>query len=88
MATATEVKERPILFSTPMIKALLEGRKTQTRRIIKPQPTAIGVSESGVEEPHSGIWYEYGEGTAGTVWTCPYGKPGDHLWVRETWAVV
>jgi len=58
------MKERPILFSGPMVRAILEGRKTQTRRIVKPQPVE-------------------------TEWrriACPYGQPGDRLWVKETFA--
>lgn len=61
---------RPILMSSPMILALLGGRKTQTRRIIKPaQPRGDGLWPAG-RDP---------------VVDCPYGKPGDLLWVRETW---
>jgi hypothetical protein len=62
------MKERPILFSGPMVRAILEGRKTQTRRIVKPQPLCIA----------SGEWIMNGS-------ACKYGKPGDRLWVRETW---
>ena len=51
--------ERPILFSGPMVRAILDGRKTVTRRIVR-----------GVEMPR-----------------CPYGSPGDRLWVRETWCL-
>lgn len=57
------MKERPILFSGEMVRAILEGRKTQTRRILKPN------SDSPFQTK------------------CPYGQPGDRLWVRETWAV-
>ena len=72
------MKERPILFSAPMVRALLKSRKTQTRRVVKPQP-ASGVrpspfSKSGLEDGH------------GRELRCPYGRPGDRLWVRETWA--
>ena len=70
--------EKPILFSGEMVRAILDGRKTQTRRVIKPQPSA-GVRRSvfvlsGLEDGH------------GRELRCPYGRPGDTLWVRETWA--
>lgn len=55
------MKERPILFSGEMVKAILDGRKTQTRRVIKPQPDNQN--------------YEI---------ECPYGQPGDRLYVKET----
>lgn len=66
------MKERPILFSAPMIRALLDGRKTMTRRVVKPQPDEMF-------NPSSQVALE--------SWTigCPYGRPGDRLWVRETW---
>lgn len=87
----SESKERPILFSGPMVKAILEGRKTQTRRIVKVQPQLI-----------DGLWHVlYGPWDAGhgiyeteeemlaeylnvISRKCPYGKPGDRLWVRES----
>lgn len=62
------MKERPILFSAPMVRAIVAGTKTQTRRIVKP-----GVLEDG--------WP-----IAYAAERCPYGAPGDRLWVRETWA--
>lgn len=66
------MKERPIIFKTEMVRAILDGRKTQTRRVIKPQPIrAIGT-------PPNKWPQEYPE-------LCPYGQPGDRLWVRETW---
>ena len=103
-------KERPILFRGPMVKAILEGRKTQTRRVIKHQPQApraiygvngadtiltawpkaesegisvkwnwemsrLGSAEKGVtHHEHDSEWGD----------RCPYGQPGDRLWVRET----
>jgi hypothetical protein len=79
-------KERPILFSAPMVRAILEGRKTQTRRVVKHQ----GDMEFDPADPHFGpYWLSYAtdaEGEDARV-RCPYGKPGDRLWVRETWAV-
>lgn len=83
------MKERPIIFSAQMVRAILEGRKTQTRRVIKPQPT---VSEQRLRELSA--WAEgftlsqqvnaaFQSGCIDA--SCPYGRPGDTLWVRETW---
>ncbi|NDZ11537.1 hypothetical protein C7T35_01185 [Variovorax sp. WS11] len=83
------MKEQPILFSAPMVRALLAGTKTQTRRVLK-QATgpslSIGIeNEPGVAEL-SWLW---GDGPSHDVHEtvmkvpCPYGVPGDRLWVRE-----
>jgi len=74
----SEVKERPILFSAPMVKALLAGKKTQTRRIVKPDPDSE-INPVIVD----GTWQW---ATMASRRRCPYGVPGDRLWVRETWA--
>jgi hypothetical protein len=85
--------ERPILFSAEMVRAILDGRKTQTRRVIKPQPPAEAESVSrqlcSQQTPEiDGAW-QWWAGKPQTPITkplfCPYGKPGDLLWVRETW---
>ncbi len=87
------MKEHPILFSGPMVNAILQGKKTQTRRVLSYQPepeeTIYGpelfsptiVDEYGIEEPGPEIYGIYGED-----WSLrsPYGMPGDKLWVRET----
>ncbi len=75
--------ERPILFNTEMVRAILDGRKTQTRRVIKPQPNRPIVKTAGAL-----TWrYPDREGIDPTSpnFRCPYGQPGDRLWVRETW---
>ncbi len=86
------MKERPILFSGPMVRALLAGTKTQTRRVVKPQPQPNGGVGLQPLEPYCtsrGDWNwvlaATGHGT-GDPFPCPYGQPGDRLWVRETWA--
>lgn len=71
--------ERPILFSAPMVLALLAGTKTQTRRIVNPQPI-----ERGAISAKSPPWCSFDEKTLRATW-CRQGKPGDRLWVRETW---
>lgn len=71
--------EKPILFSKTMVQALLQGRKTQTRRIIKPQPSA-GVRWNAIMLSGKGGWAD----GHGSLLRCPYGKPGDILWVRES----
>ncbi len=81
-------KTRPILFSGAMVRALLEGRKTQTRRIIKPQPpiacdrSIVMPASAEVAFTHDTTMLVYpGNGD----WIrCPYGQPGERLWVRET----
>lgn len=72
------MKLRPILFSTPMVQAILRGQKTQTRRIVKPQPTG-GLRTS----PFTQTGYEDKHGYP--LKPCPYGYEGDQLWVRETY---
>lgn len=72
------MKERPILMHARSINGILEGRKTQTRRIIKPAP---GLDESKSSALVNEAWQ------AGFVDAkCPFGVPGDRLWVRETWS--
>lgn len=82
------MKERPILFSAPMVRALLAGTKTQTRRVVKPQPTGF-VGGPGVtlcdSSPAPLVPMNDFAGTCGQEIICPYGQPGDRLWVRETW---
>ncbi|MBX4136342.1 hypothetical protein K1567_10460 [Pseudomonas sp. S5F11] len=83
-----EIKERPILFSAPMVRAILEGRKTVTRRAVKPQPEVRMVDMIGpmltFKNKRGGHWL-YPNAKAQIIADCPYGKPGDRLWVRETW---
>jgi hypothetical protein len=74
------MKEKGILFSTEMVKAILDGRKTQTRRTIKPQPAAQLYSVN------MGYWSEKPEDLKHPYVKCPYGEVGDLLYVRETWA--
>ena len=78
-------QERPILFSGPMVRAILDGRKTQTRRVCKPQPNGFWDSAtnaaSHIYQPGYLPWWQIG----GINHKCPYGKTGDHLWLREAW---
>ena len=90
---------RPILFSGPMIRALLAGEKTQTRRVMSPQPVFAQVHSWRGKTLHDGEarWWCWGRHVFGQVDCngedfqaafrplCPYGVPGDSLWVRETW---
>lgn len=79
-----QVKERPILFSGEMVRAILEGRKTVTRRTIKPQPEYVD-SGGRIHKLKNLSAREQEIGIAGLLRDCPYGKPGERLWVRETW---
>ena len=81
------MKERPISATRPEVRAILDGRKTMTRRIVKPQP--IG----GDKICKRGMGYGWIIGQlrdSENAWrdlSCPYGQPGDRLWVRETWRI-
>jgi hypothetical protein len=81
---------RPILFSAPMVRALLNGSKTQTRRIVKPQGAAMRPMLEADGTPRGDWFISYPKfaRVGNTGFKCPYGRPGDHLWVRETWASV
>lgn len=85
--------ERPILFSAPMVRAILAGTKTQTRRVVKPagKDDAFALVDYGEgwrpyrsDDGESSIRADGNE----TPIPCPYGKVGDRLWVRETWQAV
>ncbi|KKY51493.1 hypothetical protein AAY86_18575 [Pseudomonas amygdali pv. tabaci str. ATCC 11528] len=75
----TQAKERPILFSAPMVRAILEGRKTVTRREVK-KPAALDCLAAGFEPAFLAL--------PGNADLSPYGRAGDPLWLRETWSDV
>ena len=93
------MKEHPIIFNGEMVKAILGGCKTVTRRIVKPQPTTDNwpakitcglyaptkIDRCGDEYPGTDV---YGFANENEGWVCPYGVPGDRLWVREAFSVV
>lgn len=76
--------ERPIIFSAPMVRAILAGTKVQTRRVVKLKPwQQIEERDDGAPWP-----WMYDDDRAADHWVpCPYGQQADRLWVRETWAV-
>lgn len=84
------MKWRPILFSAPMVRALLAGTKTQTRRALKPQPDAVHGGEPYWFVGGYRAWQHRSTDDllrqGGNPLPCPYGQAGAGLWVRETWA--
>lgn len=78
------MKERPILFNGDMVRAILAGRKTQTRRVVKPEGAVHITPFVGSDNKRTG---EYGWHSSEYLISkhifCPYGQPGDRLWVRE-----
>lgn len=94
------MKERPILFSAPMVRAILDGRKTQTRRLVGLDTLGRSgtpgydwtfrgrapVRSIAQQRRHpTGCWQDLRDRELLAL--CPHGEPGDRLWVRETWAV-
>lgn len=98
-------KSRPIIFKSEMVISILEGRKTQTRRILKPQlgggwefgtASETGIKYGWIRSPHPrrerfGVFIRRRVGTGAqrfehSIIPCPYGQPGDRLWVREKFA--
>lgn len=83
-----EVKERGMIFNDEMVRAILEGRKTQTRRIMKNQPAEVG-PEAPVMVRKIGAGFQWcGADGVSSVFNCPFGIVGDRIWVRETWAIL
>ncbi len=92
------MKERPILFSGPMVRAIRDGSKTQTRRVVTLGRTGTfghsgtkaydyhfrGTRRGGARGAGSGCWQDLR--LAALLKLCPFGVPGDRLWGRETWA--
>lgn len=85
------MRERPILFSAPMVRAILEGRKTQTRLVMKHQPQRVIVPGLGpmlaIQQPRGENRWLWPNARDEIIASCPYGAPGDRLWVRETWGL-
>jgi len=82
-----DMKEHPILFSDPMVRAILDGRKTVTRRVVKPQPKRIHwLGENGGRTflDCERLFRNRKAEELGRIY-CPCGAPGDRLWVREAW---
>lgn len=91
------MRERPIIFNADMVRAVLDGRKTQTRRIIKVQPESnqLGLLRITDSAKRNDIGkYHWAESNAtgnhvrSKLFACPFGAVGDHLWVKETWSAV
>jgi len=77
------MKETPIIMQGWGVRAVLADLKTQTRRVVWPQPAGIPRWRCGLNSldgKHGGLWE-----STDKVFGCPYGVPGDRLWVRETW---
>lgn len=88
--------DRPILFSGPMVRALLDGSKTQTRRVVKWRELNAGLNLgfSGLRAERTALgWVLESDTRDSREWRCkptpsPYGQPCDRLWVREAWRVI
>lgn len=77
---------KPILFAGPMVRAILDGRKSQTRRVVKEVPRdAASISEAGYDAgDRRWAWFDAKSSIIGSRFACRYGVPGDVLWVRES----
>ena len=88
------MKERPLLFSAPMVRALIAGTKSQTRRVVKapgwdpasPEYGGLtGIKQHADERIGLQAYFWHARSALAHGVRCPYGQPGDRLWVRETW---
>lgn len=91
------MNEHPIIFSSEMVRAILAGKKTLTRRVLKPQPSKyfspiaielynpVVVDKNGEEQPGPEIFGVYSDEEG---YKFPYGQPGDRLWVREAFGEI
>jgi len=88
------MEERPILFSPQMVNAILDGKKTMTRRIIKSKTGLFEINSANYEHDAAHYYHcrtvtllDDNEKGIGTLF-CPYGRIGDILWVRETYRII
>lgn len=82
-------KERGIIFNSEMVRAILDGRKKQTRRVMNNQPCTLPEETISVQQDDFNFrWAGDLHNDTSGWFTCPLGKVGDRLWVRETWSVV
>lgn len=77
---------KPILFNGDMVRAILDGRKTQTRRVMKPQPNPITNGPVDHLKIYTSGWMEGESAPKYVLEKCPYGQPGDLLYVKEAFA--
>lgn len=81
--------EKQIIFSAPMVRAILDGRKTQMRRTMKHQPQPVVVPGLGpmlaINQPHGPNRWLWPNAREEVIASSPFGKPGDRMWVREKW---
>ncbi|HDV8245017.1 hypothetical protein V1238_09545 [Enterobacter hormaechei] len=75
-----------MIFNGEMVRAILDGRKTQTRRIMKNQPAGDYPDTPALIRSVGGGFQWYGHYGESSIFNCPFGAVGDRIWVRETWA--
>lgn len=80
------MKERGMIFNGEMVRAILDGRKTQTRRIMKNQPAGDYPDTPALIRSVDGGFQWYGHYGESSIFNCPFGAVGDRIWVRETWS--
>ena len=82
------MKERGMIFNGEMVRAILGGRKTQTRRIMKNQPAGDNPDTPALIRSVGGGFQWYGHYGESSIFNCPFGAVGDRIWVRETFCAV
>lgn len=98
MSLPVDLKERPIIFGAPEVRAVLEGRKMQARRVVNPQPRPIPLGRGILDAATCLGDFAWPESSSSCTISCnpngpdgwairhsPYGQAGDRLWVQETW---
>lgn len=87
-----KLKEKPILFSAPMVRAILDGRKTQTRRVLSPYPPHYLRRDREFRHVTGDIWGSFPKSSNVSLKQdtirCAFGEVGDQLWVRETFRIL
>jgi len=81
------MKERPIIFKGWSVRAILAGRKTMTRRVVRGVVQTHDLLKNIDDRAIIGVRADDGSLVHGSNVKCPYGVPGDRLWVRETWSI-